>query len=306
MRDRIDSIEALIQQEVGRGAAGLFVAARGGLWGAVSAFSATQPRYVGILTGFFVPRGTPPAAETDGPAGAALLAMALSRIGVPCRLLTDDACRSACLAALVGAGLPDVPIDAVAPDAALQPVIETWRGFGIDWMIAIERCGLSADGHPRNMRGEDLGSHTAPLDHVFTAGPWRTIAIGDGGNEIGMGGLPDGLVAREIALGASIACVTPADFLVTAGVSHWGAYGLIAGLAVHQAEFREALLSCLDPAIDGQILQMLVQNGPAVDGVTLCQALTIDGLDLATHHAKLAAVMAYPLHEIPELLTGQL
>ncbi|MGA3002153.1 MAG: glutamate cyclase domain-containing protein [Acetobacteraceae bacterium] len=292
MRERIDSIETLIQQEVGRGATGLFAASRGGLWAAASAFSTAQPRYVGILTGFFVPRGTPPAAETDGPAGAALLALGLSRIGVPCRLLTDDACRSACEAALLGAGLPGVSIDAVVPDAPLQPVIEAWRTLGVDWMIAIERCGLSADGHPRNMRGEDLSPYTAPLDRVFTVGPWRTIAIGDGGNEIGMGVLPDGLVAREVPLGATIACVTPADFLVTAGVSHWGAYGLLAGLAVCRADWRETLLDCLDPAIDRRILETLVQRGPAVDGVTLRQAPTIDGLDLATQHAKLERIRA--------------
>jgi len=292
VRERIDSIETLIQQDVGRGASGLFAASRGGLWKAVAAFSAARPRYVGILTGFFVPRGMPPAAETDGPAGAALLALALSRIGVRCRLLTDDVCRSACEAALLGARLPGVPIDAVAPDTPLQPLIEAWRGLGIDWMIAIERCGLSADGHPRNMRGEDLGAYTAPLDRAFVAGPWRTIAIGDGGNEIGMGVLPDGLVAREVPLGATIACVTPADFLVTAGVSHWGAYGLIAGLAVHQTSWREALLDCLDSAIDQKIVETLVQRGPAVDGVTLRQVLTIDGLDLAVHHARLNQVTA--------------
>jgi hypothetical protein len=290
VRDRIDRIEALIHQEVGRGATGLFAASRGGLWGAASAFSAMQPRLVGILTGFYVPRGTPPAAETDGPAGAALLALALSRIGVPCRLLTDDPCRAACEAALLGAGLAGTPVDAVAPGAPLQPVVEMWRTLGVDWMIAIERCGVSADEHPRNMRGEDLGPYTAPLDWVFTAGPWRTIAIGDGGNEVGMGVLPDGVVAREVPLGATIACVTPADFLVTAGVSHWGAYGLIAALAVCQAEWRDILLDCLDPATDRQILEMLVQRGPAVDGITLRQTLTIDGLGLAEHQAKLESI----------------
>lgn len=292
MRQRIDTIETLIQQEVGRGAIALFAASRGGLWAAVSALAAAKPRHVGILTGFFVPHGTPPAAETDGPAGAALLALALSRIGVRCRLLTDEACRTACEAALSGGGLTGVPIDAVSPDAPLGPVIEAWRAHGIDWMIAIERCGLSADGRPRNMRGEDIGAHAAPLDRVFTAGPWRTIAIGDGGNEVGMGALPDGLIAREVPLGATIACVTPADFLVTAGVSHWGAYGLIAGLAVGDAGSRETLLDCLDPAIDRRILETLVQRGPAVDGVTLGRTLTIDGLDLAAHRAKAEQVRA--------------
>jgi len=218
---------------------------------------------------------------------------------VQCRLLTDEACRSACEAALLGGGLTGVPIDAAAPDAPLEPLIEAWRAYGIDWMIAIERCGLSADGRPRNMRGEDLGAYTAPLDRVFTAGPWRTIAIGDGGNEVGMGTLPDGLITREIPFGETIACVTPADYLVTAGVSHWGAYGLIAGLAVCNASWREALRDCLDPAVDRQILQTLVQRGPAVDGVTLRQTTTIDGLDLTAHHAKLALLRVVARGTVP-------
>jgi hypothetical protein len=289
-RARIDRIEALIQRDVGRGAGALFAASRGGLWGAVKALTTTVPRCVGILTGFFVPHGEIAAAETDGPAGAALLALALSRIGVACRLLTDDACRSACAAALAGADKTSAPIDSVTPDQPLQNLIAAWRGHGIDWMIAIERCGLSADGRPRNMRGEDIGAHTAPLDHVFTAGPWRTIAIGDGGNEVGMGALPAGLIAREVAFGASIACVTPAEHLITAGVSHWGVYGLIAGLAAREAAWRETLLGCLDPALEQRILQALVLHGPAVDGVTLRRALTIDGMDLAVHGAKLRQV----------------
>lgn len=269
----------------------LFAATRGGLWGAASALSAAKPSYVGILTGFFVPGATPPAAETDGPAGAALLALALSRIGVRCRLLTDTVCRDACAAALSGAGVA-AAVDAVAPDAPPQPVIDAWRAENIDWMIAIERCGLSADGRPRNMRGEDVGAHAAPLDQVFTAGPWRTIAIGDGGNEVGMGALPAGLIARDIPFGAAIACVTPADHLITAGISHWGAYGLIAALAVCDEAARETLLDCLDPALDARILRTLVEQGPAVDGVTLRRALTIDGMDLSAHETIRDAVKA--------------
>jgi D-glutamate cyclase len=287
VRERIDAIETLIQREVGRHATALFAASSGGLWGAVSALSASPPRHVGILTGFFVPHADPPAAETDGPAGAALLALALSRVGVRCRILTDDFCRSACEAALQGAGVTSVEVDSVAPDAPLDRLIQAWRAHGIDWMIAIERCGLSADGRPRNMRGEDVGAHAAPLDHVFTAGPWRTIAIGDGGNEVGMGALPAGLIASQIPFGASIACVTPADHLITAGVSHWGAYGLISGLAVLNEAWRETLLEQLDPAQDLRILEMLVRNGPAVDGVTLQRAVTIDGIDPMAHRLML-------------------
>src|SRR4051794_22561389 len=165
-------------------------------------------------------------------------------MGVRCRLLTDESCRNACETALRGCGLTGVPVDAVTPDATLDGVIATWRVHGIDWMVAIERCGLSADGKPRNMRGEDISAHAAPLDRVFTAGPWRTVAIGDGGNEVGMGTLPAHLIAREIPFGATIACVTPADHLIAAGVSHWGVYGLIGGLAVANPVWRNSLLAC--------------------------------------------------------------
>ena len=292
MRDRVDRIEALIHRDVGRGANALFAAARGGLWGAVSALAATPPQHVGLLTGFFVPKGEIAAAETDGPAGAALLALAFARIGVPCRVLTDDTCRGACEAALAGAGLVGIAVDSVSPDAPLDPVTVSWRALGLDWIIAIERCGLGADGRPRNMRGEDVGTYAAPLDHVFSAGPWRTVAIGDGGNEVGMGALPVGLIAASVPLGARIACVTPAEHLIAAGVSHWGAYALIAGLAALRPDWREPFLKCLDPQVDRGILETLVAQGPAVDGVTLGRTLTIDGIGLEAHHALLGDIVA--------------
>jgi len=289
-RARIDAIEALIHQDVGRHTAPLFAAARGGLWGAASALAAMPGPRVGLITGFYVPLGHPPAAETDGPAGAALLARFLTRVGVACRVLTDAPCASACRAALDAAGLSDVPLGVAAVDADPDSVVACWRGFGIGWAIAIERCGPAADGRPRNMRGQDMGAWTAPLDRVFSAGPWQTIGIADGGNELGMGSLPAGVVADSVPFGESIACVTPADHLVMAGVSHWGAYALIAALGVLRAGWRRAAAEVLDAAVDGAIVEALVLLGPAVDGVTLDQSLTIDGLDMATHGRKLAAV----------------
>ena len=303
-RARIDGIEALINQDVGRHTAPLFAASRGGLWGAASALAASPPLRVGLLTGFYVPLGRPPAAETDGPAGAALLARFLSQVGAACRLLTDAPCASACRVSLDAAGLDAVPLDVAAigghradctanctPDPAAD-VTATWRRHGVTWAIAIERCGTTAEGRPRNMRGQDLSSFTAPLDAVFSAGPWRTIGIADGGNELGMGSLPPGLVAAHVPFGAAIACVTPADHLVMAGVSHWGAYALIAALGVIREDWRRAALDSLDAATDRTIVEALVARGPAVDGVTLGQTATIDGLDMATHGRKLAAVRA--------------
>jgi D-glutamate cyclase len=289
MADRqslVDRIERLIQIDVGRNVIALFEAARGGLWGAASGLAATPAARVGLITGFYVPQGSPPAAETDGPVGAALLARGLEEVGVPCRLATDEPCRGACAAALTGAGLSGVPVDAADVDA----LIETWRGAGITHAISIERCGRSADGAPRNMRGLDISSYTAPLDELFTAGPWETIAIGDGGNEIGMGTLPRELIARHVEHGATIACVTAARHLIVAGVSNWGAYALLGALAVLREDWRAKLLACLDPELDRAVLKITVERGPAVDGVSRLRAMTVDNLDITVHHEKLREI----------------
>src|ERR1700730_19212877 len=107
----IDRIERLIHVDVGRNITGLFDAAQGALWGAASALARTQSARVGLITGFYVPQGSPPAAETDGPVGAALLAKGVEAVGIPCRLATDEPCRGACAAALASARGPDAPLD---------------------------------------------------------------------------------------------------------------------------------------------------------------------------------------------------
>jgi D-glutamate cyclase len=295
-QQRLDRIEALLQEDVGRNMRALFAAARGGLGSAAATLAHGVPGPIGLITGFYVPLGSPPAAETDGPVGAALLARGFTEIGIACRLATDEPCRSCCAAALAGAGAAAVPLDSVAIGASLVGLVETWRQSGIASAISIERCGKSIDGAPHNMRGEDIGQFTAPLDELFTAGPWRTIAIGDGGNEIGMGAVPRTLIARHVAAGETIACVTPAQHLIIAGVSNWGAYGLLAALAVLRVDWRPKLLACLDAELDRRILQTMIADGPAVDGVSRRRTPTVDNLPISVHHEK--------LRQIRELVAG--
>lgn len=285
----VDRIERLIQVDVGRNVSALFDAAKGGLWGAASALATAPALRVGLITGFYVPLGSPPAAETDGPVGAALLARGLAEVGVSCRLATDEPCRSACAAALAGAGVAAVPVDV----AGVGAITETWRHAGITHAIAIERCGPSADGAPRNMRGLDISAYTSPLDQLFTAGPWQTIAIGDGGNEIGMGSLSRELIAQHVDHGELIACRTPARHLIVAGVSNWGAYGLLGALAALRQDWRAPLLAALNEKLDEAILRATVDDGPAVDGVSRLRSMTVDGLDIAIHHSKLRQIRAF-------------
>jgi hypothetical protein len=288
-REAVGRIEALIHEEVGRNIGGLFEAARGGLWDAASALAGAAHPCVGIITGFYVPLGTPPSAETDGPVGAAMLAGALMRVGIGCRVVTDEPCRGTCAAALRGM---DVPLDVVPLGGAVDDRVALWRRSGVTHALSIERCGRSADGAPRNMRGEDISAFTTPLDELFLASPWQRIAIGDGGNEIGMGSLPASLIGAHVAHGEAIACATPADHLIVAGVSNWGAYALIGALAVIRDDWRAALIACLDPERDDAILRAMVNDGPAVDGVTRQRALTVDSMPVQVHHAKLRAIRA--------------
>ena len=292
MQRLINRIEGAIHRDVGRGMDAVFAATRGGLWNAASALAGDPCPNVGFITGFYIVDARSPAAETDGPAAAALLAAGLLNAGIDCRLATDTPCRSACRVALDQAGAGRVAVDALAPDGAVEALVDHWRSAGINWVIAIERCGPAADGRARTMRGTDVSASTAPLHRLFNAGLWRTIAIGDGGNELGMGSVSAELISQHVKLGDAIGCVVPAEHLIAAGVSHWGAYAMLAALAALRPEWSTAMRAALDPSLDRAIITAMVRDGPAVDGVSLKRESTIDALGMEAHHAVLRAIRA--------------
>jgi hypothetical protein len=280
--ERIAAIEALVCRDVGRKTEELIKASTGEL--ALAARALAKATSVGLITGFFVPRGDVTAPETDGPVGTALLAAALAACGVPARIAVDTPCADAVRAAVEAAG-GGVEVDEVAvhDHGGLERLAGEWRRAGISHAIAIERCGRSPDGRPRNMRGVDVSPWTAPLDDLFIGGPWRKLAIGDGGNEIGMGKLPGGLIARFVPNGASIACVTSCDHLVVAGVSNWGAYGLMAALAVLRPDWSPAIARFLTAERDLAVTRATVEQAGAVDGVTARRESTVDGFGPEIH-----------------------
>jgi len=278
--DRIAAIEALVCRDVGRKTAELIAASAGDL--AAAASSLGKATRVGLITGFFVPRGEVAAPETDGPVGTALLAAALAACGVPARIAVDTPCAGAVRAA-VGAAGGGVAVDEVGVDEDLDRLIGDWRSTGVSHAVAIERCGRSADGRPRNMRGVDVSPWTAPLDDLFLAGPWIRLAVGDGGNEIGMGKLPPGLIARTVPNGEKIACVTSCDRLVVAGVSNWGAYGLMAALAVARPDWAAKIATFLTAERDLAVTRATVDKAGAVDGVTALREATVDGFGPEIH-----------------------
>jgi len=285
-QDRVAAIEAVICREVGRGAKPLMEATAGNLLRAVESIAEVHAPRIGLITGFAVPTERGPRPETDGPGGMAHMAAAFRAAGWPVRLATDALCAPACRVAL--GSLPraaDVPIDIDEPT-------QRWVDAGITHVISIERCGRSRDGKPRNMRGEDVSSFTPPFDDLFLAAKWRRIAIGDGGNEIGMGSLPLELIARTVPNGERIACATAADDLIVAGVSNWGGYAIVGALAAVMPALAPLLLESLDAEHDQRLLERLVREGNTVDGVTRKAEATVDGMPLSVHAEVIAAIRA--------------
>jgi hypothetical protein len=276
------AIEALVCRDVGRRTQALIEATHGELADAARAL--LQARGIGFITGFFVPRDGVAAPETDGPVGTALLAAGLGACGVAVRIAVDSPCADAVRAAVHETGIA-VAVDevGVADAAGIRRVAEAWRDAGVSHAVSIERCGLSADGRPRNMRGADVSPWTAPLDDLFTAGDWARIGVGDGGNEIGMGKLPTGLIGRTVPNGEKIACITACDHLVVAGVSNWGAYGLMAALAVLHEAWSPILAKFLTAERDQALTRAIVARAGAVDGVTARNEPTVDGFPAAVH-----------------------
>ncbi len=295
-----DPLDAILALDLGgRGIASFF--SPGAAVAAARALAGAER--VVIVTGFSVPPGTP---ETDGPPGAAVLGRALRLLGARVRYVPDLAPSvplAAALEALDESSQVDVYPD--GPDAA-RIVLDRERPTHL---VAIERPGRSRSGDYLSARGESVAQWNRPLDELFVLARARrgrykrkrsdstnaaaphlqqathgrggltapvTIAVGDGGNEIGMGNVRARL-SRGGRLMARIASVVRVDHLVVAGTSNWGAYGVVAAL---ERLTGRALLHT--GAIERRLIQACVQAG-AIDGIARTREPSVDGLPADVH-----------------------
>ena len=149
-------------------------------------------------------------------------------------------------------------------------------------LVAIERPARARSGDYLNMRGLSVAPWNRPIDELFLRrGRVVTIGVGDGGNEIGMGNVRSALM-RQGPLMARIASTVRVDHLVVAGVSNWGAYGIVAQLGRLTGQ---ALLHT--PGDERRLIDACVDAG-AVDGVTRKRERTVDRMDADTHAAIVA------------------
>ena len=226
-----------------------------------------------LLTGFCIRVAL--IGETDGPSGSLALADALRQLGKEVVLLTD---RHSAALLDAGSRIYGAPFTthslSLEQTAADREILDLLSSFSPTEVVSIERPGSALDGHRYSMRGEILDDLVPAADRLLEPGfsrAYRTIAVGDGGNELGFGKLRETLKAR-VAHGELIFCATPADYMIPAGISNWGAHALAAALSLLAGR-------CLlhPPARELAVLEAMVTAG-AVDGCTRRNEVSVDGL----------------------------
>jgi hypothetical protein len=282
---------------------------------------------VAIVTGFYIPSADPPAAETDGPLGALALTRALGALGKQVRLIADPFAAPLLECCLPqedrNVSLQIVPwtmLEFAENDKTARHWIDDFlatHGPALNALVSIERVGpahsltsvrpdeaaeFAASVPPaqfncrHNMRGTVIDHFTPPLDLLFEQiKAFRpdcfTLGLGDGGNEIGLGCFSWSQLRGAIrrSPGAQIACRIATDEVITAGISNWGAYALVAAMA--QLESSMTLASVLSVDEERAALRRMVDEAGAVDGVTLTRSYSVDGVAEPEYLAHLGKIL---------------
>jgi len=268
-----------------------------------------------MLTGFMAPKPFP---ETDGLTGSAVLAAALERAcgAVPVFVCEPEVIPALC-AALRGAGLnqspdlesvPDVPHPfVVLPFPYEQQAAESESARLAALIrpavcVAIERPGANPQGQYHFAMGKNVTSGIAPIDVLYRAvmaGGVPTVAVGDFGNELGMGAIIDTIRAETPAggncgcgCGGGTGCATPADVTLLTSTSDWGAYAISACLAY----LKKDLTILVSGDVYRRICDDAVRAG-AIDGPTRYAMPWVDGIDDGFNSALIALMrgaVSYP------------
>ncbi|MDO5545585.1 MAG: DUF4392 domain-containing protein [Eubacteriales bacterium] len=263
-------------------------------------------------------------AEMDGIVSAALLCRALviafgAKPVIVCPKANYEAVRQ--LAPCVGLHLREdmeelreIPVsmgvicftgDAALASKQAEEIIERDHPAAV---VSVECPGANDRGVYHNATGLDVTELEAKQDVLFEklqAMGVLNIAIGDLGNEIGMGTIRETLEAYIPYAGKNacrcgccggIAVRTKADNIITATVSDWGCYAMIAALAylkgdpdiMHTPELEQAAMetACRSGMIDmyGWLIPAIDGFGPEINLpiVALMRNLVISALKLKT------------------------
>ena len=167
-------------------------------------------------------------------------------------------------------------------------------------ILAIEKAGYSMSNEKiennassteccrsYTMKARDITLDCAPADLMKTLWDNATLrmAVGDGGNELGLGLVHD-LTCQHIPLGNQIACMPEfsADHLLISGVSNWGGYAIGLGILSMEDKKENGLDSeFIDEKSELVVAKTLKELG-VCDGVTgKFENCTVDGIDFDVH-----------------------
>lgn len=226
-----------------------------------------------IVTGFAIRAALK--GETDGPLGAVSLARALELLGKKVVLITDVYTEAilirCCEIARVNAEV--VTVKDENPKAQCENLLMLHKPTHV---VAVERPGRAKDGNCYSMKGECISDLAPNTDYLLTIAAEKeivTIAVGDGGNEVGMGKVAS-IVKSDVVNGELICAQVSADLLIAAGVSNWGGHAISAALSV----LCEKMI-LHDEQLEVEMLNAMVAEG-AVDGCSKKAEATVDGLSL--------------------------
>jgi hypothetical protein len=185
-----------------------------------------------------------PNGEVDGPIGAAVLAQALERLGTPADVIVPVEMAAVMEAVRTALGAEfEIRHDARPADDYVAAV-------------SIEKLGRSASGVAHTVLGAPFEQDFQADDLIdaLNAAGRLTVAIGDGGNEIGFGKMFDE-AQRIVPKGERIVCATATQYLFPAAVSNCGAYAVVAAMAVLAERpdifpFPDAVGSAIEAAVD--------------------------------------------------------
>lgn len=261
-----------------------------------------------IATGFCHPERLPQG-ETDGPPGAAALAQAV-RHGLQATpwILGEAQIEAPLIACCQSLGLSIRPNDTPETDQS-EAADARFQSFPTDARLAheaaksliahlqpavivvTEKVGPNRLGVAHSAMGVAIPDGVrAPIELLLDAAHAvniPTIGVGDNGNDIGFGSIED-IVRRykpyadvcQCPCGGGLATVTKTTHLITAAVANWGAYGIVACLAVILG--KPQLLHSAQQELD--LINACVQAG-AADGITGRLEATVDGLPANVHRS---------------------
>lgn len=269
-----------------------------------------------MLTGFIVPPFN--VGETDGLIGTVVLSRALEvALNVQPVIVCEPEIFPPLEAGFRTAGMlvfysfedaRDLPHSVVLlpfpkdESAARQAATDLADSIHPTACVAVERPGRNPKGQYHFAMGRNVTEWIAPVDFLYEEVMRRgvpTVAVGDFGNELGMGTISETVLSETPAgancgcpCGAGTACLIGSDIPVACSVSDWGAYAIAGALSYLTGN------AFAFPSGDfyRRILEATVVGG-CIDGTSQYAIPHIDGISEAYNVRlveMLADVIAYP------------